>query len=69
MPIPKPHDSESEKDFIARCMSNEVMLADYKDNEQRSGVCFSQWRNKEASMATKLSAKNKQTILQQALIQ
>ncbi len=72
MPIPEPGENETEKDFMARCMSDEVMLADYKDNKQRSGVCFSQWRSKEskeAAMVTKLSAKNRQTILQQALIQ
>ena len=72
MPLPKPHDGESEKDFIARCMGDETMMADFDDQDQRSGVCFSQWRgkeSKEASMVTKLSAKNIQTILQQALIQ
>ncbi len=72
MPIPKPHDDESEKDFITRCMADDSMLEEFPDHEHRSGVCFSQWRgkeSKEASMVTKLSAKNIQTILQQALIQ
>ena len=71
MPLPKPGQDEAEKDFIARCMSNETMQADYTDNEQRSGVCYSQWEGKEsreAKMATKLRDKNKSNLLQAALV-
>ena len=68
MPIPKPTDGEIKKEFIARCMGDEVMLADYKDTEQRSGVCFSQWSNKEAKETKMLSDKNKSKLLQSALM-
>lgn len=52
MPIPKPHDDESEDDFIARCMGNDTMQDDYPDNDQRLAVCFTQWREREKSMKT-----------------
>ncbi len=69
MPLPKPNEDENEKEFIARCMGDDTMTSDYKDNEQRLAVCFSQWRgaeSKEASM--NLSDDNKKNLLQLALI-
>lgn len=47
MPIPKPRDDESEDDFIARCMSNDIMEEDYPDNDQRLAVCYTQWRERD----------------------
>ncbi len=43
MPLPKPKKNEKKKDFIDRCMSNEVMKDEYKDNDQRLAVCYSLW--------------------------
>ncbi len=68
MPIPKPNTGETENEFISRCMGDEVMVADYEDNTQRSGVCFSQWNNKESKEASMLSNKEKQKLLQLALV-
>jgi len=42
MPIPKPNDQESNKDFVARCMSSEVMKKEYPDNGQRVAICLGQ---------------------------
>ena len=50
MPIPKPTTNETEDEFISRCMGDEVMNEDYPDNEQRSGVCYSQWQNRNKAM-------------------
>lgn len=51
MPLPKPHKGEKEKDFISRCMSDDVINEDYPDNDQRLAVCYSIWnRNKENDM-------------------
>ena len=47
MPLPKPEDDEKEDEFIARCMSNDTMVEDYSDEEQRLAICFSQWRKEE----------------------
>jgi HK97 family phage prohead protease len=43
MPIPKPKKDESHDDFIDRCMSDEVMVNEYDDTDQRLAVCESQW--------------------------
>lgn len=45
MPIPKPSDEETEKEFIKRCMSDAVMLEEYPDNDIRAGVCYTAWRD------------------------
>jgi len=71
MPLPKPGEDEEEKVFIARCMGNETVKDDFPDNKQRLAICYSQWRGKEtkeATMATKLSDKNKRNLLQSALV-
>ena len=51
MPLPKPRKNEKERDFISRCMGDEVMRREYEDASQRRAVCQSQWdRKKEASI-------------------
>ncbi len=49
MPIPEPKDDETEDEFIERCMSNDTMVEEY-EQEQRSAVCYSQWRERENDM-------------------
>ena len=44
--IPSPTGSESEKDFVARCMSDDTMLAEYPDTTQRAAVCYAQLKTK-----------------------
>ena len=48
MPMPKPKDGESKKDFLERCMSNKTMNEDYPDNKQRYAVCNSLWEDKKS---------------------
>ena len=43
MPIPQPTESESENEFISRCMSDEKMKSEYTDEAQRYAVCASQF--------------------------
>lgn len=50
MPIPQPRANESEDEFISRCMGDDTMNEDYPDQEQRAGVCFSTWRNRDKMM-------------------
>lgn len=45
MPIPKPNPDEKSKDFVARCMSNEVMKKDYPDEQQRIAICLGQTKS------------------------
>lgn len=39
MPIPTPRPTEKKKEFLERCMSDEIMTAEYTDKEQRYAVC------------------------------
>ena len=51
MPIPEPRDSESEDEFIDRCMSNDMMNEEYPESDQRYAICISQWRDREKQEA------------------
>lgn len=39
MAIPKPRKDESKKDFIQRCMIDDVMTVEYEDIDQRLAIC------------------------------
>ena len=39
--MPEPKDGETREDFVERCMSDEVMVGEYEDEEQRYAVCNS----------------------------
>lgn len=44
MPIPKPNNDESKKDFLSRCMSNSLMNKEYPDTNKRYAICNQQSR-------------------------
>jgi len=44
MPLPVPGETETEDEFISRCMGDETTNADFPENEQRAAVCYRQWR-------------------------
>ena len=46
MPLPKPKAEENQEQFIQRCMSDKVMVVEYKRQDQRLAVCYLQWKNK-----------------------
>jgi len=46
MPLATPKSGESEKDFIARCMGDGVMVREFPEVAQRRAVCQSQWDGK-----------------------
>ncbi len=48
MPIPTPNKDESKKDFLKRCMSDEIMVKDFEDEDQRFAVCNTQWDEKKS---------------------
>ena len=45
MPIPKPRKNEEKKDFLERCMSDDVMVSEY-DTKQRTAICNTAWKDK-----------------------
>ena len=47
MPIPKPRKGESDKDFLSRCMADDVMVKEYPDRKQRYAICHSQLKKRE----------------------
>ena len=46
MPLPKPKVNESRKDFMQRCMNNNVMINEYRNANQRIAVCSSLFKKK-----------------------
>jgi hypothetical protein len=56
MPLPTPNENEPQDDFISRCMSNDIAQADFPDQEQRTAVCFQQWRDRNKAMDNALKA-------------
>ncbi len=46
MPIPTPKKNEKQNEFIQRCMSNNVMVKEYPNINQRLAVCATQFRKK-----------------------
>lgn len=52
MPIPQPKQSESENEFMQRCMSDDKMISEYP-TEQRAAICRSAFDEQLA--ATKVS--------------
>lgn len=47
MPLPQPRKDEKRKEFLDRCMGNEVMNREFPDKEQRYQVCLAQWNKNE----------------------
>lgn len=46
MPIPNPINTETQKEFIQRCMRDEVMISEYPDKDQRYSICLTQFDKK-----------------------
>jgi hypothetical protein len=39
MPIPKPTAEESKSEFIQRCMTDDKMVSEFENTDQRLAVC------------------------------
>lgn len=65
MPIPK-RGKESKKAFMNRCMSDPVMLKEFKDQSQRAAICYRQARKMKKAKAedeSKASADDENELL------
>ena len=49
MPLPKKGEQETPEQFMSRCMSDDIMKKEYKDNKQRVAVCLTQYRTRKKS--------------------
>ena len=50
--MPTPNASESWREFIARCMSDDEAVSDFPDTDQRLAFCSAQWDRKEEDNGT-----------------
>lgn len=41
--MPSPAEGETQRSFIARCMSDREAVGDFPESDQRLAFCFSQW--------------------------
>lgn len=48
MPLPTPNSGETQDEFIERCMSDDTMVEDFPDEDQRLPVCSQQWAETES---------------------
>lgn len=46
MPLPNPRPSETEQDWMSRCMGDDEMQTEFPDQKQRTAVCAQKWRDK-----------------------
>lgn len=47
MPLPKPSKKETEQEFVSRCMGDDMVQKEYKDQKQRAAICYSQFKTRE----------------------
>jgi hypothetical protein len=50
MPIPTPNQGEHEKEFIQRCMTDDKMVSEYPDTDQRYTVCRTKIANRKSQI-------------------
>jgi len=46
MPLPKPSKKETEKEFVSRCMGDDMMLEEYGNPKQRAAICYTQFKDR-----------------------
>jgi hypothetical protein len=49
MPIPKPTPQENKKEFVMRCMSDDLMNREYTNQDQRLAICSSSFEESKLS--------------------
>ena len=49
MPLPSKRKDEKQSEFMSRCMGDDIMKKEYKDNKQRVAVCLTQYRTRKKS--------------------
>ena len=44
MPLPAPKKGQTEDEFVSQCLANPIVQRDFKTQQQRLAVCFSQYK-------------------------
>ena len=52
MPLPGKRKDESRKEFMSRCMGDDMMNTEFKDTKQRAADCNSQFERRKKSKGT-----------------
>tara|TARA_R100000008_G_C3496447_1_gene121400 strand:+ start:340 stop:543 length:204 start_codon:yes stop_codon:yes gene_type:complete len=52
MPLPNKRSDESRKEFMSRCMGDDIMTSEFKDIKQRAAVCNSQFSQRKKQKGT-----------------
>jgi hypothetical protein len=63
MPLPSPKGKEKQSDFVSRCMGDNTMGKDFKDQKQRAAVCYSQWKKAKASADVVLGSDGNEVLI------
>jgi hypothetical protein len=45
MPIPKPTTNETKSEFIQRCMTDDKMVSEFENTDQRLAVCSTSYED------------------------
>jgi hypothetical protein len=45
MPIPKPTAEETKSEFIQRCMTDDTMVSEFENTDQRLAVCSTSYED------------------------
>ena len=46
MPLPSKRKDEKQNEIMSRCMSDDVMKKEFRDNKQRVAVCINQYQTR-----------------------
>lgn len=63
MPLPHSHKKEKKSEFLSRCMSNINIQKDFKDQSQRSAVCYNLFKKKVANASFVIKAGGEEYLI------
>lgn len=66
-PFPKPQQSDTQADFMSRCMGDEALKAEFPEQKQRTAVCLKQWRDAHPSAAPAPERSARALVLERAI--
>ena len=64
MPLPKPSKKELRKEFIDRCMGDDITVKDFPDNKQRYAICQDLWKEKSKAYRFNISFVNERVDIE-----
>lgn len=59
--MPTPNESETESEFVSRCMGDDEAVEEFPDEEQRVAYCYAVWRRQDEKLGKKPMLEKKMT--------